>query len=677
MQLDAALTSDDVAAVETALANVDVYVFEQRQLVSVQWLSNELSIDAWLARAVLTRFVHDNRAAVDVTWFLSGFTTAINARVIRPHAPQAAAAAAQSGSTPDSSLDSSLTKDASDRSLHVVSVHEITLVHDDDLDAVKASFTDVHSLYPYSVTAKATDASPVKDLSSALHALQMTQLLAMYDEKDVMADNPLRDARFSSIESSALITRSRGRAAMTNGQGDGHAEEKEADGARASSGAMNAEPPSSSSALSTLKKGAARAKSALASMFSKQTTSMQDAIPSAEATPSSKSPQLLQTNALTVLPLAESTKSAKPKSGSALFGAQTARTGKRKGATQAEAGEEEATPMEDIGPEEEDEQAQDDSSPHAKANGSRAPAKKASSKSRKAAKAAPSKDKSLKGKKRKAKDAEDDDDEAFVYPNPYDSHSDEEEASNVEEEAAAAVDDAAAYNADDFVPSSSRDEDGGDDDVSKAHIKSFFTAAPAGASPSASLPALRKKKQVTRRDARGYLVTEMVDEADEDAEEQRKLKEADEEKERLAADARRKEAREKERREKEKAEDEERTRKEREKKDKREAKKEEKKAAAATKDAAAAPTATAGKKRKPAPDDEDVSVDETRHAGKAEGANGSDSGKDRERDGEGKESRKEVKVEEKDSKGKKGPGGKAAEVKPKNNSSILSFFSKR
>ena len=675
--------------------------------MSYQWLSNELQMDAWLSREVLSRFVEKHRSSLDVLWLLSGLTTAVN-RVLSPPARPAshkggvAHSSSPLSSSPSSDTGSLVIDSSDDSGQSLTAVHEVTLVSDSDVEEVKAAFTSVYSLHPYSVMARPQDGSlSVVDVSAVVATLQSQQLLAMYDEADLLAANPLRDGRYSAVDPGDSIHRSkRGRggvakAADSGRQGGPSAhsrptastgdakEERESDqeekAEKAVGSAKEAKLPARSPPLngfsslssSAGKAGAKKPSNALASMFSKQTALMQDALPpSAQVTPHADDLQALQSNATTVLP-AESPKADNKKAQSPADKRNETKGGsggeEKESSAAMQVDAQEAEESKRVREEEEDDVVEE--TPQKASRGAKSPpSKKATAKSREGgakakAKAKPKPKAKARGTKRKAD--EDEADHPDPLPEPYESSASEAEPSVAGEEAAVEEEEA-AYNADDFVPSSVRDVD--DDDGAKPALKSFFPVAPAGASPSALLPSRKKKVQRTYTNDAGYFVVEMVEEEDEEAERQRKAKEAEEEVARNAADSRRREQKERERREKEKAEEEERLRMEQEKRDKREAKKEEKKAAKA------AGAEEGGKKRKA--DDEDVEAEVEERGGK-KAKKGSPKGATQ---GGAKERAKEAGTAPKaDDKGKekaKGPG-KAAEAKPKNNSSILSFFSKK
>ena len=675
---DLPLSADDKQQVDDALTKLDIYVLEQKQLVSYQWLANELSIDALIARHALAAFIEQHRDELDVLWLLSGRTTAVNKYEL--HSQQQTGPSDNSSSSGGSNSSSHVHIEEDDTG-DVVKVHEITLVRDADLQAVKQQFETVQSLHPYSIAAKpAAESQPIKDITAALYTLQMQQLLAMYDQPGD-ADNALRDGRYGAIEPDPSIKRNHTASLAPNGIIDqpinSHARHNQQSSASALTSTAAA-PSSSATAVSStsataggemagLKRAASKG-NALANMFSRQTAALKQTPlpPAARASEAVEDKRAMQSNAATVLPAEEQ---------------KGDETGKRS-KVKVNEDEDAAADMEI----EEAEAAEEEKS----AGRVAASKHKPSSASRKS-KAKKAKSSTSAKKKRKRHTADEDDE--FVYPNPYDSHSDEEkevaEAEEEEEEryrATAAAEEAAGDEqqqvADSVLHDDERDDERMDGTEAGSRFKQFFTAQPASQSTSAMLPRQLRKVQKTFVDSEGYMRVEEVEEDDIEAEQQRGDREREEEKAREDKEGRRKEQRDKERREKEKAEEEQRERKEKERKQKRDQKKQDKqRQQEAEKEEETASPAGRRAKQKAASSDGEVMEDEGKEKEKEKGGKGGTKGKKGKEEASDSRKEKEAAAGKADSeKGgvKKEKGGKAAaDSKPKNNASILSFFNRK
>jgi len=678
---DFPLSSDDKQQIDDALTKLDIYVLEQKQLVSYQWLSNELAIDALIARHALAAFIQQHSDQLDVLWLLSGRTTAVNKYGLPSQSQsqgeqQVQQQSGDGGSSAGGSNSSSYINIDEDDTGDRVKVNEITLVRDADLEAVKQQFDSITSLHPYSVAIKPPTASqPIKDVTAALYTLHMQQLLAMYDQPSE-EDNALRDARYGAIVPDSHIKRNTGAALLSSvgvaEQPNGHTRDSPTSVPPLASAATSSAAAAAGGEMAGLKKAAGKS-NALANMFSKQTTALKQSPLPAAARASNKAveePRAVQSNAATVLP-AEEQKDYK-----------VDRTGKH---SKAAVDEDEGATMDEQAEDAEEAEEEDDK-PASKATTSKHKPTSSSRKSKKKAK--PSSSATKKKRKRHSGDKDDE----FVYP--YDSHSDEEkevaEAAEEEEEryrAAAVEEDGQGGVDEQTVPSSiaHNDDERGDERMdgteAGSRFKQFFTSQPATQSTSASLPKQRRKVQKTFLDSEGYMRVEEVEEEDEQADRQREDREREEERAREEREGKRREQREQERRDKEKAEEEERERKEKEKKEKREQKKQEKKQQAEKakeEDTASQSGRRSKRKAGDASDDEVMEEEEKEKGGKAgkKGKKGkddaSDSGKEKPAAGKGD-------IEKGGEKGgKKEKSGKAAvDNKPKNNASILSFFNRK
>ena len=666
---DFPLSEEDRQQIDETLTKLDIYVIEQKQLVSYQWLSNELGIDAVIARQALSAFIEQHRDELDVLWLLSGRTTAVNKHGLSQPQEQQQQESSESSASSGGSNSSSYINIDEDDTGDVVKVHEITLVRDADLDAVKQQFESIVSLHPYSVSPKPTAQSqPIKDLTGALYTLQMQQLLAMYDQPGEEV-NALRDGRYSAIKPDPLINRSSVAGSLSSvgiiDHPNGHSRDNQPSVPALTSAAAplsTAAAGSGSGEMAGLKKPAVKS-NALANMFSKQTAALKQTPLPASARADNKAvdePTAVQSNAATVLPAEEQ---------------KEERTDKH---SKVEADEDEDETMEDA-----EATVEEDEQPASTASTSK---HKPSSASRKG-KAKKSKSKSSTSSSTKKKRKRQSHDDEFVYPNPYDSHSDEEkevaEAEEEEEERyrAAAVEDVNG-TADEHVPDSigreEREDERMDGTEAGSKFKQFFTSQPSTQSTSAAVPKQRRKIQKTFLDTEGYMRVEEVEEDDEEADRQREDREREEEKAREEKEGKRKEQRDKERKEKEKAEEEEKQKKEKEKKEKREQKKQEKKELAdkAKEEETASLTGKRGKRKTGTTSDDEVMEEEEKEKKEKAGKKGKKRGKE-----DAQESGKEKAApskNESDKAGKKEKGGKAAaDNKPKNNASILSFFNRK
>ena len=671
---DFPLSEDDKQQIDDAVTKLDIYVIEQKQLVSYQWLSNELAIDALIARQALAAFIEQHRDEVDVLWLLSGRATAVNKYGVHSQPQEQQPESSGSASSGGSNSSSYINIDEDDTG-DTVTVHEMALVRDADLAAIKQQFESVTSLHPYSISIKPqAESQPIQDITAALYTLQMQQLLAMYDQPPD-EDNALRDGRYGAIVPDPHIKRSATAASLSsNGIIDhpnGHSRDNQpstpslTSAAAAQSSAATAAGASPSEMLG-LKKTSSKG-NALANMFSKQTAALKQSPLPVAARADDKAvedPRSMQSNAATVLPAEEEKEERRGKQGKAKV-------------------DESKSESMDVETEDAEAAAEEDDKPAGK--GKRKPT--SSSRKSKPKKGKPATSSSKKKRKRHEEADE------FVYPNPYDSHSDEEkevaEAEEEEEEryrAAAVVEDVDGAADEQAVPSSiareeEREDERMDGTEAGSRFRQFFTSQPSSQSPSSMLPKQRRKVQKTFVDDDGYMRVEDVEEEDEEADKQRVDREKEEERAREEKETKRKEQREKERREKEEAEEEEQERKEKEKKEKREQKKQEKKQQAEKdkEDEAARQTGRRTKRKAGAGDDEVVEEEDNEKEDKTKEKAGKGGKKGKQAKEEATESPKEkavVSKAESEKGGKK--GGKAgADSKPKNNASILSFFNRK